>query len=175
METAPQNQPIKLPMSQEDRNEAILLWQLHETLLQSYRSLFFTFQAIALTAGGFVAFQIPGNFKLDLLHITVLLVLIAIGPAFILYVWVPIVSHRQKMVSFAQWLLRSNTALEATPFDLMGKFSSETGEYHKSIVQGERYQGLLKGPTRRKLDRVIPYSFVVVWILLILWRIFWPA
>lgn len=173
METLPENKPDTLPMSQEDRNEAILLWQLHETLLQSYRSLFFTFQAIALTAGGFVAFQIPGRFTPDFLHISVLAVLIAVGPIFIWFVWIPIVSHRQKMVSFAQWLLRTNTALDAAPFDLMGRFSNEKGEYHRSIVSGDRYQGLLRGPTRRKLDRVIPFSFIVVWVLLILWRILW--
>jgi len=147
METTPEVKLDKLPMLKEDRNEAILLWQLHETLLQSYRSLFFTFQAILLTAAGFVAFQIPGEFELDWLHLSVLFALIAIGPVFIIYVWIPIVSHRQKMVSFAQWLLRTNTALDATPFDLMGRFSNEQSPYHQSIVKGNIYQGLLKGPT----------------------------
>jgi hypothetical protein len=167
----PDQKPQIVPMSQEHRDEAILLWQLHDMLLQNYRTLFLTFQAIALTGGGLVSFQVSGGFVWDLLHISVIVFLILAGPVFILVIWLPIVSHRHRMVSFAQWLLRTNHSLKTSPFDLMGEFGAEKSEYHKTISAREDYQALLKGPTRMKLDRAIPYAFMLFWALLLLWKL----
>lgn len=163
------------PMSQEHRDEVYTLWQHYETLLQNYRSLFYAYQAIALTVSGFIMFQIPGEMKFDFLHISIVMVLITIGPALSLYVWIPIVSHAQKMVFFAKWLLKTNTALDATPYDLMGRFSNEISTYHKYIVEEEYYRSLLKGPTRHKLDLIVSYSIIGVWYLLILWWVTKPT
>jgi hypothetical protein len=170
-----QGKPDIAPMSQDQRNEAILLWQIQDTLLQSYRILFMTFQAIAITAGGFVSFQLTGGGVWDLLHISVIGFLILAGPVFILAVWIPIVSHRHRMVSFTQWLLRTNTAHETPPFNLLGQFSDGRSTYHQTIIARDDFQSFLKGPTRMKLDRAVPIAFIFFWVLLILWKILGAA
>ena len=172
----PKHEPVISQMSLEHRNEAITLWQLHDTLLQSYRILFLTFQAIALTAGTLVSFQnLDGGGTNVWVKISVIVFLFLAGPVFILGIWMPIVSHRHRMVSFAQWLLRTNQKLEAPPFDLMGKFSNEKSSYHTTILARDDFKGLLKGPTRMKLDRAVPIAFICFWVLLIVWKIFGAA
>lgn len=163
-------------MSKEHRSEVILLWQLHDSLLQNYRILFMTFQAIALTAGGLISFQKVEDARLQsLLTIPAIVFLFLAGPVFILLVWMPIVSHRHRMVSFAQWLLSTNKPLNASPFDLMGEFSKEKKPYHKEIFARNDFQKLLKGPTRMKLDRAVPIAFIIFWVMLIFWKILGAA
>jgi hypothetical protein len=165
--------PQESPLKKEYRNEAYILWQINENLLQNYRLIFITFEAIAITACGFVSSGLSESFNCDLAHIIALgiflLAGIVVGPIFISCVWMPIVLHRSQKVSFAQWLL--GTSINLSPFDLMGLFTDKKKDYRPTILVDENYKKYQEGPTRKKLDERLPIGFIILWVLILTWSI----
>ena len=73
------------------------LWSIQESLLQNYRMIFITAEAIFLSvAAAIVATKVP-----------LLAFVIAIPGIFILFIWAPITRARAKYVLFAQELIRA--------------------------------------------------------------------
>jgi hypothetical protein len=156
------------PMSTDHRTEALLLWQLHDTLLQAYRGQFFSFQAIAVAAG-ILVLQGMSPFSSTVGHWVVFLALIAFGPVFVGWVWRPLVRHRGHMVASAQLLLTRDKFLTEPPFVWLGKASKKGTDEYRDAQSDPRYAELRGGPTRVKLDKLIPLAFFVVWLGILGW------
>jgi hypothetical protein len=98
----------------------------------------------------------------------IFIILLVFGPAFVFAVWIPIVNHRGHMVACAQLLLVRNRPLDEPPFTWLGKVAKDSPE-HNQVVASQDYKDLVGGPTRFKLDLVIPWAFAFLWLGILVW------
>ncbi len=151
-------------MPREDRYEALLLMQHHDSLLQAYRSQFLIFQTIALLLTGFFIFQgtiVDDPWKLA----AIFLFSVFAGPVFIFAIWTPIVNSRNEMVARAKYLLKTNQMVDFSPFKIIGNNGSKFNIYFDERELAE----LEKTQTRTRLDRIIPWAFAFFWSMLLLY------
>lgn len=137
-------------MSSEHRDETLILWQIHESLLQAYRGQFLSFQAIAIAAALIATKEL--TFICNIMHVLILLVLIACGPGFIIFIWIPIVKHRGHMVYSSQLLLIQNTALNESPFSRLRQVSEWGTKERQEVENDQEYKKLTHGSDRYKQD-----------------------
>jgi len=132
-------------------------WNVNETLLQSYRSIFISSQSFILAVGAIV---------LD--KSTFILFAIAIMSLIMIWVvWFPVVVSRHRIVDFYKY-----RAIK--PGDIPD--CSEAQYVHDPVKRKRANEGFgittNWRKTRIKLDLVIPIMFTLVWILLLGYAIF---
>lgn len=127
-------------------------WNVNETLLQSYRSIFISSQSFILAVGAIV---------LD--KSTFILAAIAIMSLIMIWVvWFPVVVSRHKIVDFYKY-----RALK--PADIPDCSESEYVHDQGKREQANEVFGITTNwrKTRIKLDLFIPIMFTLVWLLLV--------
>ena len=129
----------------ENYDELLVMWDIQESLLQSYRGIFITPESIILAiAATILSTKLP------------LIAIILTAPGFIiLWLWWSICKNRAMDVSFIQWLLLKIDDKEYTISEPVRIFKNwqNTGKYKEIEVKKDRYfKELLKSTTRWKME-----------------------
>jgi hypothetical protein len=137
------------------KDEILSHWQIQESLLQSYRSLFLTSQSIIFSIASIIATDSHSN-KI------VFLILLILGIV-LLYFWFQIGNARGLDVSYFQMLLlRTEKGEEIN--DIMINFK------RWQILERKRKNNLLKefelekSKTRTTMEIYVPTLFLLLWI-----------
>ncbi|HVF38633.1 MAG TPA: hypothetical protein VM939_01955 [Gemmatimonadaceae bacterium] len=134
-----------------DRDE----WSIHESLLQSYRSIYISSQSFLLAVGAIVSGR---DMKLEI-------GLALIGLMMIWLIWFPTVRARHRIVDYYKFLPSLTDAQRAS--------ACSEGDYVHDADKRRRTNEMFQintnwRITRRKLDFFMPFMFSAVWFLLLM-------
>ncbi|MBN2351127.1 MAG: hypothetical protein JXD23_01055 [Spirochaetales bacterium] len=132
-------------------------WNTNETLLQSYRSIFISFESFLLAVGAIAARK--NHFIICTLAIVGI---ISIWP-----IWFRVVQIRHRIVDYYKYAAH-------LPKSKLSKLCTEH-EYLSNINQRNFANSILGlksnwRVTRIKMDLVLPLLFTIVWIILVLYQ-----
>lgn len=148
-------------MNESKRQEVINILAMQESLLQSYRGMFLATHAILLSVAAFTSKGSPFLLHLALGGLAIFL---------ISYCWIPIAYHRGLAVSYMQWLLMNPARIGDNPFEQLKRFQKDD-EYYRRISADGGFRNLKGGPTRLKMDWIVPFLFLALWVGLMIWKI----
>ncbi|SRR6266542_2360468 len=159
--------------SHEQASRAVALWDIQESLLQSYRALFVTAESIVFGLAATIMTSQPRS----------CLVLGLLGLS-ILWIWHEVCKNRATDVTFAQWLaVHAEEGIETpAPVTALKSFQDnevitvggrrvwrrgpsirETGGV--KIERDERYDRMLQSKSRRRMEFQLPALFLGLWIV----------
>lgn len=130
-------------------------WNINETLLQSYRSIFISSQSFLLAVGAIVSGKSP----------LVLYAVAAISLLMIWGIWFPVVRSRHRIVDYYKHGM-------ALPETKRSELCTEKQYVHDDELR--KKANALFGvesnwrPTRKKLDLMMPVLVSSVWIVLVI-------
>jgi hypothetical protein len=136
--------------------ELVVLWSAQDALLQQYRIVFVTMQSIFVAAGAIAVEAGASWFPL-----CVLTGLALLG----LWLWVSVCRARGRSVSLLQYLVLAAERGEAVrqPLKILKEF--QDGDRSR-IARDPAFAALWESSTRRKMDRILPFAFLLGWLLL---------
>jgi hypothetical protein len=149
--------------------QALSLWSIQETLLQSYRSLFVTSESIVFAVAVGVSTSSAAAFTL-----------LSIVGLLILWMWHVVCGNRGVDVSFAQWMiLRCEEGSDVeVPLTSFKKFQGElrvdvdgytawrsVGFLGYRLETDKPYLSLARSPTRRWMEWYLPCGFIALWVI----------
>ena len=144
----------------------IAMWDIQESLLQSYRNIFLTSQSIIFS----IAVVIVSTSTPYLAFL-----LLFIGIFMIFYLWIPICRSRGYDVWFFHWQilqLENGKAIDQKIFTEFKKWQAlDIKEKRKKLEQDKLGKLLLRSKVRTKMELYLPWSFVILWITLALFII----
>ena len=146
---------------------ALALWNIQDSLLQWYRSIFVTSQSLLISFAATVATSDK--------HRVLAIPLAAIG-ALMWTFWKRTCTSRGHDVSFCQWILLrcefglSQPEADALDAGLVTSFKAfqDTKQFAgRALLQDKDFHELLQSPTRIRMDRHVPNAFGAVWVALV--------
>ena len=148
-------------MGDENQNQfanVVAIWGIQEALLQQYRTIFITLQAIFIAVASSV-FQRPDPW----LPMIVLFVL----AMFTLWLWLTICARRARTVLVCQFLALKAEAGEALakPLSVMKDFEV-SDRPDSTIAKDPLFVSLSVNNTRRRMQVYLPAVFGAAWVLL---------
>jgi len=145
------------------------MWNINETLLQSYRSIFISSQSFLLAVGS-IMWQSE-----SVVGAVVLFIVAIIAIYSILCVWRPVVRYRWLYVDY----YKHAANLDPTKRNEI----CTVNQYVHNAIEREKTNAIFEmgrhnlGPTRWKIDVCIPFQFVMIWAALVVsWvtKKYWP-
>lgn len=133
-------------------------WSINESLLQSYRGIFISSQAVIIAVGALLIHDM-------LMFLTVAL----LGLFMIWYIWYPVVRSRHLIVDYYKYA--SNLDPKQPE-----KLCTET-EYVEDSDKRKEANKLLCihknwRPTRIKMDLLLPMMYTAIWLALVFWSLY---
>jgi hypothetical protein len=155
----------------------ISLWDIQDSLLQSYRSMFITAQSIIFAIGAALTIQAP----------KATLVLACMG-VLTVFLWHVVCRNRALDVTFSQWLvlnaeqgldihypvtfLKSFQACEVVTIENKSVWreieKKRTNTSGVELDLDPLFKKMLESKTRKKLENYLPLLFLILWIAVIL-------
>ena len=133
----------------------IAKWNVNESLLQSYRSIFISSQAFMIAVGALLIGQPDYIFN----------TITTISLIMIWYIWLPVVRSRHLIVDYYKFL----SSIEEPVKD---NICSEQEYVKNSILRSDANNkfGIKSNwrPTRLKIDLLLPVLYSAIWIFLII-------
>lgn len=133
-------------------------WSINESLLQSYRSIFISSQSFLLAVGAIVSGK----------NAAVLFITAVVSLAMIWLIWFPVVTSRHKIVDYYKFVARLSETDKL-------RLCSEHEYVHNRALRSSANKlfGIDTNwrPTRMKIDLLIPVSFTLIWIVLIVYEL----
>ena len=145
----------------------LVLWSIQDSLLQWYRSIFITSQALLVS---FAATLATTDYRVLVLPLAV------IGLTMV-YFWRAICFSRGRDVAFCQWLLmrceagltpEEQASVDRGLVTVFKEFQTTQQFAGRSLPEDCAYATLLDSKTRVRMDRQVPCVFVSVWVILVL-------
>jgi hypothetical protein len=152
-------------------DNCIGLWTIQDALVQSYRSIFITSISLVLGFSTVLA---------NIEYAWTAIPFIGLG-AYFLWIWHTVSSHREKDVTFLQWLLLKLERDSPLGNDMVEHELVRYGvvscfkyfqDNKKTLALGDTYSQMCKSLTRRKMSRDIPLLFVALHIFITAFVIF---
>ena len=170
-------------------DQLIAMWDIQDSLLQSYRNIFLTSQSIIFAIAVFIASGSTPYFAF---------LLLSIGIFMIYRLWIPICQRRGYDVWFFHLQLLyceegkmvrvmdtkrpgydinidKIDTIDPNDINIFTSFKKwqnmSIGEREKFLNEDAHGKELLERGVRAKMERDLPYSFVVLWVILALFII----
>jgi hypothetical protein len=138
------------------------MWSIQDSLLQSYRSFFLNSESILLGIAIFAAqSKLPWFAYFP-----------AIPGLWLYFQWTTITHSRGLDVFYFHWLMLKLEAGHSVPADVMTQFKEwqrKDPAQRLAVLKADPLGNYLLGsPTRKKLDVVLPHTFLWFWVVVIL-------
>ena len=136
------------------------LWSIQESLLQTYRKIFITLQAVLIAIE---VILLSSNTSSIISGLPVLILGISLIP-----IWKGVCHARANAVAFIHWLVQKYEAGEEmqSPYYHFRQFQINREFNGKNVLQDENFKLLCRSKTRHQLDTVLPALFTFTWFLL---------
>ena len=138
----------------------VVMWDIQDSLLQSYRNIFLTSQSIIFSIAVFIASGSQPWFDFFLMPLAF----------YLLSLWINLCQRRGYGVWFFQWqILRfeSGQSVDLNIFSAYREWQALGVKKQRARLENDELgKKLLKGPIRVKMDSVLPYIFCVLWGIL---------
>lgn len=148
-------------------SQAWSLWDIQESLLQTYRSIFVSSQSVLL-AMAVTSLTISSQGKSGYALI------LAIPAAYLLYLWISVCTARARDVTFAQFLImeiEANDNFKELPLSVFKSFQNDglssvisDGDWSKAESE---FEAMLGSTTRLVMNKRLPIVFCGTWLLVV--------
>jgi hypothetical protein len=151
--------------------ELVSIWNIQETLLQYYRTIFITAQAVVFAIAATIAVSSSPWVAFFLMVLGIVM----------MKIWTGVCHNRARDVSFVQLLLIREERgeggdLAASPLTSLKRFQSSGNTADKKlraeIEADTEYQQMLGSVSRVRMDKQLPNLFWVLWGVLFIYIMF---
>jgi len=147
-------------------DQLIAMWDIQDSLLQSYRNIFLTSQSIIFAIAVSVASGSKPYFSLFLLPIGI----------YLLWVWFTICQSRGYDIWFFQWQLLKFEKGKQINSKILTNFKEWQGlgikKQRETLENDDLGELLLKSKVRVKMESYLPCIFGILWLVLTLFIIY---
>jgi hypothetical protein len=138
------------------------LWSIQESLLQSYRSIFITVEAVLFALA---TFGMTSDGTAVVIGLPIALLGLLLIPA-----WMAVCNARARAVTFVHWMIQRFEAGEDVPQPYTAFRQFQTDRMYGAIAaeHDPRFRELSRSKTRQRMDRDVPRRFAAMCVLLLL-------
>jgi len=144
-------------------SDALALWGIQDNLLQWYRSIFITSQAVLISFAATLLTAEQHKWLAGLL----------LGAGLLTWrIWKDVCANRGRDVALCQWLLlrseagfdkAQQAAIDAGLVTVFKRFQ-KTGRFGEvELLSDPSFLELLESTTRRRMDQYVPIAFLFIW------------